>query len=109
MNVEIQKLMLKIEILGWSVNNEGDNEYRLGKFSPKGQDFSIMIEGEDTESLIGSIYQAYENYDVSEETYLWLDNTGHGTNGAPYQLRDVLEDMEYCEQMILDLYNELTK
>ena len=91
----------------WSIDVEGENDYRLGKYSPAGQDFSIIVEGEEVDEIIESIYQAYENYDVSEETYLWLDNTGHGVNGAPYEMRDVLEDMEACEQMILDLYNTL--
>lgn len=57
--------------------------------------------------MIDSIHQAFDNFDVSYEAYIWLDNTGHGTNGAPYEMRGVLEDMEACEQMILDLYNEL--
>ena len=42
------------------------------------------------------------DYDVSYETYLWLDNTGHGKNGAPYELEDVLEDIKACEQYIKD-------
>lgn len=107
MSREIEELVEKIESLGWSVEKEGDNEYRLGKFSPAGQDFSIVAEGEFIEDFIDSIYKAYDNFDVSEETYLWLDNTGHGTNGAPYHMKDVLEDMEVCEQMILDLYDAL--
>ena len=42
------------------------------------------------------------DYDVSYETYLWLDNTGHGKNGAPYELEDILEDIKACEQYIQD-------
>lgn len=109
MNKEIKELVKKIEGLGWTVEKEDDNKYRLGKFSPAGQDFGISVEGEYAEDLINNIHQAYDNFDVSEETYLWLDNTGHGKNGAPYHMKDVLEDMEVCEQKLLDLYNELTK
>ena len=108
-NNEINELIKKIKNLGWTVEKEENNDYRLGKFSPVGQDFSISIEGKVQKICIDSIYFAYENYDVSEETYLWLDNTGHGKKGAPYHMRDVLEDMEACEQMILDLYDELNK
>lgn len=106
---EIEELVKKIEDLEWSVEEEGDNEYRISQYSPAGQDFGIHIEGETVKELIESIYKAYEAYDVSEEAYLWLDNTGHGTNGAPYLMKDVLEDMESCEEMIIDLYRELTK
>ena len=36
------------------------------------------------------------DFDVSYEAYLWLDDTGHGRNGAPYEMIDVYEDMEEC-------------
>jgi len=45
----------------------------------------------------------YERYDVSEETYLWLDNTGHGKNGAPYDMADVLADKQEWESKLKDL------
>lgn len=109
MTTVINNLVVKIQNFGWTVEEEGVNEYRVGKYSPAGQDFSISMEGEDTEELINSINQAYEDFDVSEETYLWLDHSGHGKNRAPYHMKDVLNDMEACEQMILNLYKELTK
>lgn len=105
----MKELIKKIEGLGWTVTKEDDNNYFLKKSSPAGQDFSISIEGEFAEDLIEDIYRAYDDFDVSEETYLWLDDTGHGKKGAPYHMKDLLEDMEACEQMILDLYNELFK
>ncbi|WP_099301867.1 hypothetical protein [Bacillus sp. Marseille-P3800] len=104
----MNKLIDKIESLGWNVEKEGDNEYRISKFSPAGQDFGITINGECEKDLIDSIYSKYENFDVSEETYLWLDNTGHGINGAPYHMRELLTDMEACEQMIFNLYKEIS-
>lgn len=107
MNNEIKELFEKIEALGWSIVKEDENAYFLSKFSPAGQDFSISIVGGSLDDLIDSIEEVYENFDVSEEAYLWLDNTGHGKNGAPYDMRDVLEDMVACEQMILDLYNSI--
>lgn len=108
-NKELEVLFQKIKSEGWSIEEENENEYRLGKYSPAGQDFSITVEGENIDEIIDSIYSAYEDYDVSYETYLWLDNSGHGTNGAPYELRDVLEDMEACEKYILALYNSLNQ
>lgn len=104
---ETEKLLSKVKEAGWTVETEDEHSYRFGKFSPAGQDFSIVVEGEDADELTKSIYERYENFDVSEETYLWLDDTGHGKNGAPYHMKDLLEDMEACEQMILDLYNGL--
>ncbi|MGF7535492.1 hypothetical protein AAGG74_17710 [Bacillus mexicanus] len=103
MKKEIKDLLTQVENLGWKVEEEGDNEYRFGKYSPAGQDYSISVNGETYEELMQSIDQAYEDYDVSEETYLWLDNTGHGKNGAPFHMKDVLADMEACKEMILTL------
>ena len=103
----VQEVLEKIKSLGWTVSEDGEHEYMIGKSSPAGQDFNIHVEGKTAEELVRNIYEAYDNFDVSEETYIWLDNTGHGKNGAPHHMRDVLEDMEVCEQRILDLYNAL--
>ena len=108
MNKEIKKIISKAEELGWTVTEECENEFMFSKFSPVGQDFNFIADSEgETDLLIDNIYERYSNFDVSEETYLWLDNTGHGQNGAPYDMKDVYEDMEACQEMILDLYNEL--
>lgn len=107
MTKEIKGLIEKIEGLDWNVQKEGEFTYLLSKFSPIGQDFNINIEGETVEQLVNDVKQVYDDFDVSYETYLWLDETGHGKNGAPYEMEDVLNDMKDCEQMILDLYNEL--
>ena len=49
----------------------------------------------------------YEGFDVDSEAYLWLDDNGHGTNGAPYRMRDVLEDMEAAERNIESLLDAI--
>ena len=55
------------------------------------------------EEFSEQLQERYNNFDCSEETYLWLDNTGHGTNGAPYDMKDLYEDMEACEEMLREL------
>ena len=57
------------------------------------------------DTLTNNLYERYSDFDVSSETYLWLDNTGHGTNGAPYDMKDLYEDMDACQEMIMELYN----
>ena len=107
----IKKFIEKIEGLDWNVEaNEEENGkiiLELSKYSPAGQDFNIQIQGETVDELLDDLYEIYTNFDVSEEAYLWLDDTGHGRNGAPYDMRDLYNDMEACEKMILDLHNEL--
>lgn len=67
----------------------------------------ISDELEAAELFIHSIYRQYIDYNPSEETYYWLDSTGHGKNGAPYEMIEVYNDMVECENMILSLYDDL--
>ena len=98
-----------IEKHEWSIDYEDDGTIYFSKYSPAGQDFGFYIEKvESIEELADKIYDQYNEYDVSEATYMWLDSDGHGKNGAPYDMKDVYEDMEACEQNILELY-ELIK
>lgn len=100
----------EIKELGWNITLDNDQEAYFQRFSPAGQDFNFSVDTEnDIDSFINNIYERYENFDVSYETYLWLDEEGHGRNGAPYDMRDLYNDMESCEQSILELYNNLKK
>lgn len=103
----IEQVLNKIKELGWNVD-EYDDCYEFGKYSPAGQDFSIIIYSkENSEDFIDQIYDKYNEFDVSEATYFWLDENGHGKNGAPYDMKDVYEDMKWCEKAILELYEDL--
>ena len=82
-----------------------DNGISFGKFSSAGQDFCFFIGVFETlRDFCDEIYNCYSNFDVSEETYLWLDESGHGKNGAPWDMKEVYEDMEECKGFINDLY-----
>lgn len=107
MDKNIQLLLDKAKELGWDVqiNNK---TVTFGRFSPYGRDFSFDIDiSDNVEDFLHNIYEYYENYDVSYETYIWLDDNGHGTNGAPYDMKDLYEDTEECEKYIKDLYGSL--
>ena len=84
--------------------NKENMTYAFSKMSPAGQDFNFEVGiGDNIEDFLNIVDNYYQNFDVSYETYLWLDNTGHGENGAPYEMEDVLEDMKACEQYINDI------
>lgn len=92
---------------GWSVDTEINHErqkteFTFSKYTPAGQDFSfpVTMQDDDLDSLIGNLKGYYDNFDVDSEAYLWLDETGHGKNGAPYRMKDVVKDMEEAEKMI---------
>lgn len=95
------------EAEGWKVEaginyKEQNTLFEFSKFSPGGRDFSFEVEMKcaNINSLIENIDTYYENFDVDYETYIWLDQWGHGKNGAPYRLRAVLEDVEATEKMV---------
>ena len=105
LNSELSDILDKHE---WSVDYSDDGYIYFSKYSPAGQDFGFEVRGNTMEELLDGIYNYYDNFDVSYETLLWLDDAGHGKNGAPYDMKDLYEDMEACEQNILELY-ELIK
>lgn len=100
----INKIVRCAEDKGWNVSTERNNGmtiFEFSQFTPAGQDFSFSAEmqGNHFDSLITDMEDYYEGFDVDSEAYLWLDDNGHGKNGAPYRMRDVLEDMEAAEKM----------
>ena len=114
MNIK-EKVMNIAEKYGWSVSVEDESGnsifFDFGKCSPAGQDFHVSAELEnmDPDTLTDNLQARYLDFDVSSETYLWLDEFGHGKNGAPYDMKDLYEDMEACKDMIWKLYELFDK
>lgn len=106
---EINKVIKVAEGLDWSVTYDSeDNELSFQRFSGAGQDFNLEgLACETLTALVNEIWGNYEDFDCSEAAYIWLDNTGHGKNGAPYEMCDVYDDMKECEEEIRKLYNAL--
>ena len=105
-----QKITEIAEILGWSVDfsepQNGKTDVNFAKYTFYGQDFnfSVELEDDDMEAFIDNIHEYYENFDVDEEAYIWIGSDGHGKNGAPYHIADIVKDMEEAEVMMADLY-----
>lgn len=104
------------ETQGWHVDVQQEKKCRtilfeFSKFTPAGQDFSFSatMKGNSLDSLISDMEDYYEGFDVDTETYLWLDGNGHGKRGAPYRMKDVLQDMEEAEKMIEKLLDAITE
>lgn len=117
MNEKFEKIYEIAEREGWQVSCEYTDEketmvsFSFEKYSPAGRDFYFEVSvpnDEDEyviyESVADAIYTYFEGFDVSYETYIWLDEEGHGKNGAPYDMSDVYKDTESCEKMIHDLW-----
>lgn len=111
MKEDVKEIIKVAEKLDWEVSIDEDCEnIEFEKFSPEGQDFIIEIQdGLSLENVVKEMTIKCDNFDCSYETYLWLDNTGHGRSGAPYDMKDLYEDMENCLEMMKELRDELEK
>ncbi|QUT29582.1 hypothetical protein INE92_01589 [Bacteroides xylanisolvens] len=110
----IDKITECAESNGWAVSFNTEQEknitiFEFSKYTPAGQDFSFSATMKDNslDTLATDMEEYYENFDVDSEAYLWLDDTGHGKNGAPYRMRDVLADMEAAEKNIENLLDAI--
>lgn len=107
MNNYIDKVIELAEGMDWSVTVDG-NDVDFQYYTNYGQDCHMNITlTKDFETFVQAIYSYYESYDVSEETALWIDDSGHGKNGAPYDIEDILNDMKEFESAIHDLWKKL--
>lgn len=107
MNNYMEKVTEIAETLGWSVSIDDDSA-DFQYYTSYGQDCHMNITlTENYDTFIATIYSYYENYDVSEETSLWIDSTGHSKNGAPYEIEDIINDMKEFESAIYDLWKNL--
>lgn len=108
MNVDFEEIIKIAEDLDFGVSDDGDNRYCFGKYSSAGQDFSFSLDiKEDMKSFASEVWEYYESYDVSEEASYWIDSSGHGANGAPYEAIEVIADMEECKGFIKEFYKAL--
>lgn len=101
---------------GWMVTAEYRKrnpivQWRFSIFTSAGQDLNVEIEMDkrDVSTLVTNLENHYESFDPEAETMLWLDQDGHGKNGAPYHMKDVLADMEEAEKKIYELYKAVEK
>lgn len=110
----IDKITECAESNDWAVSFDTEQEknitvFEFSKYTPAGQDFSFSATMKDNslDSLGDDIEEYFEHFDVDSEAYLWLDDNGHGKNGAPYRMKDVLADMEAAEKYIESLLDAI--
>lgn len=104
------------EATGWNVTiAKRDKKYGGGytiefqMYTDFGQDVNETFYVKNLEDIKHEVYERYQNFDPSEEASIWLDDTGHGKNGAPHDMEDVLKDMKEVEGALANLCNALYK
>lgn len=96
-----EQLIKIAEELGWNVDID-ENEITFSQYTSRGQDISFYVDK--NKDIAEEVRNYHESYDPSEEAILWCDSSGHGKNGAPYHLKDIVADMEEAEEMVYSLY-----
>ena len=110
MEQKLLDLIISIgENKGWTVDTT-DNGKDLAciffqRYSPAGKDFNMSIEmpSNDPKEFLANLSNYYENFDPDGEALYWCDEEGHGINGAPKRLKDIIIDFEEIEKEIKEL------
>lgn len=74
-----------------------------------GQDWVFECEASDIDELLNNMYDYLDNYDEDYEASLWIGEDGHGRDGAPYHITDIVADMMDGWHKLDGLYSELKK
>jgi len=99
-----QKYIDILEENGWSISSyTNDGRIELKKYSPAGEDFSIIVEVENfTESI-----REYANYfDADEHAEMWIEARGR-VKGVPNSIRELIDDAEAIQKMLNELAGAL--
>lgn len=102
------------EANGWDVRADRQGKsviFEFYKFTPAGQDFgfSASMRGNSTDSLADDIEEYYEGFDPDYEASLWIGKDGHGQRGAPYHIKDIVDDMGKAEEMVYGLLEAISR
>lgn len=115
MKKEFKEIVRLAKEIGWDitideVKAENYSVFTFELIKPYQLDFNFCVEAENNSvfSLIDNIAHYLAAYDVSEETYLRLDEHGHGKKGYPYDMEEVLKIFKYREDEISKLVEHLT-
>ncbi len=83
------------------------NYVELEKYSPAGEDFSMIIDFDDNpiDSFMENLKEYANDFDIDEHVEMWIPERGKG--GCPRSISELLEDAEAIIDMIVELYETL--
>ncbi|MBO5628352.1 MAG: hypothetical protein J5965_04650 [Aeriscardovia sp.] len=102
---KLEEILIKHEIQ-FDVSEIDKNRYEFRWLNGEA-DMAVYADGNNLEDIAEVLYNEYENFDVDEETALWIGEDGHGKNGAPYHIRDIIQEFERYEQDLDDLWTAI--
>nr|WP_302693899.1 hypothetical protein [uncultured Prevotella sp.] len=97
------------ELCGWKVsidNTTFEFEQMIGTHDFV---FAIQCEEKSLQSFVIQLENYLKNFDVDYETSIWIGKDGHGKNGAPYHIKNILDEMYSAKEQIATLLYELKR
>ena len=91
---------------GWHCNER--NYVELEKYSPAGEDFGMIIDFDidnTLDSFLENLKAYSENFDIDEHVEMWIPERGN--SGCPSGIRELVEDAENIQDMIVELWEVL--
>lgn len=96
---DLEKLIAICAGEGWDSTTWSTSELEVYWNSPAGEDFGVSIE---LANPVLSTYENYENFDVEEHVYMWLNAKVHGVTSVPY-VTVLVEDAQAIEKKLDEL------
>ena len=82
----------KLKAKGFDAWLDDQGWLRITYYTKHGEEKSVEIPSD--VDCVRWMDNEIESFDESYATYIWLDEFGHGKNGAPYEMCDVLADQK---------------
>lgn len=92
--------------LSYEMDTEAE-ELEISAYSPEGQDCFVTFNAKYMKDLLRDMAEWLYDYDADYEASLWIGDDGHGKNGAPYHIADIVADMEWWHNQIDTLHDKL--
>lgn len=77
----------------WEKTQDDSTEFTLTPLTAS-YDGSTEISATNLEEFVSEVQRINESFDPDYEASLWIGPDGHGQNGAPYRIRDILDEFE---------------
>ena len=82
---------------------DGGDCIELDFYTPEGGEECPSFDAANDSGFAYSLSRYAEYYDPDEEATYWIGEDGHGKNGAPYRISDIIKDKEWVEKFLLRL------
>ena len=97
---------------GWIVSTDEEEDtvvFDFRYYTKHGLDYGFCAEltGNKFGGVLGDVERYCEDFDPDYEAYRWIGHDGHGKCGAPYHIKDIVDEMEEAKRLFTDFYNSL--